>query len=104
MTRDEKLALLRAWIDRHDALNEHWESLCRLTGATTDSHLGEAVWAAFSGYTEALELALGDPFDSLKWHWLENQMGDRGHVAGIEGDMREINTVEDLLWLIEVTA
>lgn len=102
MTHDEKLILLRNWIACHDTLNEHWESFARLTGATCDSHLGFSVWAAFEGYTNMLGQLLGDPH-TVQWHWLENQMGNRGHLASIDGEMREINTAEDLLWLLEVS-
>lgn len=104
MTRDEKLALLRTWDACHGELDAQWSALAELTEAGPESPLGSAIWDTFAEYTKSLGLLLGDPFGSLEWFWLENQMGGRGHVAGVEGDMREINTVEDLLWLIDVTA
>lgn len=102
MTREEKLRLLSEWDVRHSALDEHWSALYNLLGAATDSHLGDAVWVMFDKYTSVLGRLIGAR-DELHWFWLENMMGERGHIAGVDEDLREINTLEDLLWLIEVT-
>lgn len=101
MTHEEKLRLLRQWDVNHALLDKHWSALAELTGADPDCPLGEAVWDTFSDYTRTLGMLLDHNEDWLFWHWLENRMGDRGHQAGYNGQLREINTLEDLLWLIE---
>lgn len=45
---------------------------------------------------------IGDTKAGLEWFLYENECGDKGYEAGIdEGEMRQIKTVEDYLWLVD---
>jgi hypothetical protein len=54
-------------------------------------------------YTRSIENLIGDEFGTLDWYWLENEMGERGHKAGANGNLKNIKNIDDLVWLLELT-
>mgnify|MGYP003413356868 FL=1 len=104
MSRDEKLAHIQAW---HDAMTKADEAIQPVIDALKlcgDDPITNTVWQLQTDLTRAYAALLDDAFESLAWHAAENDMGAKGREAGIGSDLRPIRTVEDLLWLIEVTA
>lgn len=46
---------------------------------------------------------IGDTKDGLEWFIYENECGEKGMQAGIDGeDLREIRSIDDYLWLVEL--
>jgi len=104
MNKEQKLAELETWRSLREQLDTHWDQLQATTGASVDSPLGNAVWATFGEYTTALSNLLNDDFHNLHWYWLENDMGKSGGAAGPSDDLRNIESLNDLLWLIDCCA
>ena len=103
MTRDEKLAYLQAW---HDAMTKADATIQPVVDALAlcgEDPITNTVWQLQSDLTKAYAAILGDVFQSLSWYAGENDMGRKGMDAGVDGNTRPIRTVEDLLWLLEVT-
>lgn len=104
MTPAEKLAALRAWqsaIERADKLiNPVIETL----QLAPESPIPESVWGLQDALTVAYAQLIGDGFEWLSWYAHENNFGAGGYEAGPVGATRKIRTLEDLLWLIEVSA
>lgn len=104
MTRDEKLTHLRAW---HDAMTKADATIQPVIDALAlcgEDPITNTVWQLQSELTKAYAALIGDAFESMSWFAAENDMGRNGMDAGVDGNTRPIRTVEDLLWLIEVTA
>lgn len=104
MTRDEKLAHIHAW---HDAMTKADDTIQPVIDALKlcgEDPITNTVWQLQTDLTRAYAALIDDAFESLSWFACENDMGRKGMEAGVAGEMRPIRTVEDLLWLIEVTA
>ena len=104
MTRDEKLAHIHAW---HDAMTKADDTIQPVIDALKlcgEDPITNTVWQLQTDLTRAYAALIDDAFESLSWFACENDMGRKGMEAGVAGEMRPILTVEDLLWLIEVTA
>lgn len=104
MTPDEKLAHIQAW---HDAMTRADDAIQPVIDALKlcgEDPITNTVWQLQTDLTRAYAALLDDAFESLAWYAGENDMGRKGREAGISGTLRPIRTVEDLLWLIEVTA
>ena len=103
MTRDEKLAHIQAW---HDAMVKADETIQPVIDALAlcgEDPITNTVWQLQSDLTKAYAAILGDVFQSLSWFSGENDMGRKSMEAGTKAQTRPIRTVEDLLWLMEVT-
>jgi hypothetical protein len=101
MTREEKLALLREWEQLHADLDAQWDVLARLTGASTDSALGDATWLLWDAYTNQVGERLDDSYEWLSWYQLENDMGAKGlAVTSIGGKTIKVKTVAHLARVI----
>ena len=104
MTRDEKLAHIQAW---HAAMTRADDAIKPVIDALAlcgEDPITNTVWQLQTDLTRAYASLLDDAFESLAWFAYENDMGAKGREAGSGSDVRPIRTVEDLLWLIEVTA
>lgn len=104
MTRDEKLAHIQAW---HAAMTRADDAIQPVIDALKlcgEDPITNTVWQLQTDLTRAYAALLDDAFESLAWYAGDNDMGAKGMQAGVAGEMRPIRTVEDLLWLIEVTA
>lgn len=51
-----------------------------------------------------LSLLIDDNFDNLSWFIFECDYGRDPKEAGLKGNMKPIRTVDDLRWLIELSA
>jgi hypothetical protein len=101
MTKAEKLAALQYWQTAYKNLDAAFDSLKPALGYLVGGALWDAVWFTFVQYTEILEQLLGDDSGWLSWHCYENDMGAKGYEAGYGEDLRPIEDLDDLLWLIE---
>lgn len=104
MTREQKLAHIQAWhaamIKAEDTIKPVVDAL----GLCGDDPITNTVWQLQTDLTRAYAALLDDAFESLAWFACENDMGRKGMEARVAGSLRPIRTVEDLLWLIEVTS
>ena len=57
-----------------------------------------------NAYTKAVGELVGDKGAWLSWYCWENEMGEKRLQGGPTGKMCPIETLEDLLWIIEVEA
>ena len=55
-------------------------------------------------YTRAVAMLVGDLDGHLMWHATENDFGRKAREAGTLKDVRPIAGLDDLIWLLEVTA
>ena len=109
MTPAEKLATLHAWEAHVKAISAVYEVDRLACGALIESPRWEAVYGLLEAHTMmvAQAIALDDATTKevaewLDW-WQELDFGANPKQAGIVGqEMREICTLEDLLWIIEV--
>ena len=104
MTREQKLLHIQAW---HDAMTRADDAIQPVIDALKlcgEDPITNTVWQLQTDLTRAYAEILDDAFEALSWYAIENDMGAKGMKAGIGSDVRQIRTVEDLLWLIEVTA
>lgn len=108
MTPAEKLATLQAWEAHVKAISAVYEADRLACGALIESPRWEAVYGLLSAFTDAVAMLIypGDASPAHVAHWLDEwQMRLNGATlyVGIAGqEMREIRTLEDLLWIIEV--
>ena len=104
MTREQKLLHIHAW---HDAMVKADDTIQPVIDALAlcgEDPITNTVWQLQTDLTRAYAALIDDAFESLSWFACENDMGRKGMEAGVAGEMRPIRTVEDLLWLIEVTS
>ena len=108
MTPAEKLSALRAWEAHVKAISAVYEADRLACGADIESPRWRAVYGLLEAHTMMVAQAIA-PDDAtarevaewLDW-WQELDFGARAREAGIAGqEMREIRTLEDLLWIIE---
>ena len=51
---------------------------------------------------DSLSLMVGDTDGNISWFIYDCEYGGNPKEAGCEGNMREIETIEDLRWLVEL--
>ena len=44
----------------------------------------------------------GSTSEWISWFCYDNEFGASGRVAGVDGDMRQIKSIDDLIWAIEL--
>ena len=101
LTKPEKLVLLQKWKASYDRTEAVTDKLRDLVNDAT-GQLYDALWANFDDQTRTIGIILGDEGEFMNWYELECDMGKRPLEAGKDGKMKEIKTLEDLLWLIEL--
>ena len=104
MTREQKLAHIQAW---HAAMTKADETIQPVIDALAlcgEDPITNTVWQLQTDLTRAYAALIDDALESLSWFACENDMGRKGMEAVVAGSLRPIRTVEDLLWLIEVTS
>ena len=108
MTPAEKLAALQAWEAHAKAIFAAYEADRLACGADIESPRWRAVYGLLEAHTMMVAQAIA-PDDAtakevaewLDW-WQEMDFGAKAGRAGFPGqEMREIRTLEDLLWIIE---
>ena len=104
MTSEQKLAHLQAWHDAMTKADTNIQPVIDALALCGEDPITNTVWQLQSDLTRAYAEILDDAFESLSWYASENDMGRGGMEAGSGSDVRPIRTVQDLLWLIEVSA
>jgi hypothetical protein len=99
MTHDEKLAMLKRWHEHYVQLTDAWDVLHAMLGARVESPIGESVWQMFDAYTDVVEQAIGGDCDALSWYIWERP--PHAKVKFADGEELEVNTIDDLLAMIE---
>lgn len=69
-----------------------------------DGPIHQTVSSLMDTYTQTVARAIGDPLGNIEWFWLENDLGNRGLAVKINGETREVRTLDDLLWMLGVDA
>ena len=109
MTAAEKLSTLHAWEAHVKAISAVYEPDRLACGALIESPRWEAVYGLLSAHTMMVAQSIApddatakDVAEWLDW-WQEMDFGAKAGRAGFLGkEVREIRTLEDLLWIIEV--
>ena len=92
-----KLKTLEKWQTASEALDKASEHLLKF-GMSMESETVAAVHDAMGEVTKLASVAVGDAFNMLSWYQYDNAMGARGLQVTVNGEAREIRTLEDLLW------
>lgn len=101
MTREQKLAALKAWQERMQACEAATDDLIALTMAAPESPLIDAIYSVMGLATRQAADLVGCVDEWLTAWWLEHQFGERTMRAGLVGEpQRDISTLDDLLALI----
>lgn len=95
-----KLKILKQWQTTSEALDRASEHLLKF-GMGIESETVDAVHNAMDQVTKLASVAVGDAFNMLSWYQYDNKMGARGLQATVNGEAREIRTIEDLLWSMD---
>ena len=96
MTRKETIILLNVWLETYHELDMQYESLRKLVGGNAESPLFNATYRAFERYTDMLAKLVGDRDGWLCWFLYENDCGEKGHEATINGKTINVRCVKDL--------
>lgn len=104
LDRERKLELLREWQLRTEELNRVQKAVRDVLQLRPECPILDEPWHLHNAYTKAVGELVGDKGAWMSWYCWENEMGEKRLKAGAAGgnDMREIVTLEDLLWIIEV--
>lgn len=109
MTPAEKLAALQAWEAHVKAISAVYEADRLACGAEIDSPRWSAVYGLLDAYATLVadqirpdHLGADQVTECLDWWVFECDFGAKPKQTWIIGqEMREIRTLEDLLWIIE---
>ncbi len=104
MTKTEKLAILREWAVRLETANLLIDPIADALKLTPESPIHTAIWGLQTVYTKAVGKLVGDKADWLDWYASENDFGRKHMEAGPTGSTRPISALDDLVWVMEVTA
>ena len=104
MTKTEKLAILREWAVQMEAADLLIDPIADALKLTPESPIHTAICGLQTAYTNAVGKLVGDKADWLDWYASENDFGRKHLDAGPTGSTRPISTLDDLIWVMEVTA
>ena len=104
MTQDQKLAALRRWATAIEAGEGMLNPVIELLDLRPEGPITSALWLTQDALTLATAELVGDKAEWLTWFAADNEMGTKAMEAGPVGQLRPIKTLEDLLWVIEVSA
>ena len=103
MKSNAKLHTLEVWARAVNSTNSAIDALHAVTGMC-DGPLIESIWKLQDVATDMTAQVVDDRAEWLEWYRNENGMGTKGMEAGPVAKSRQINSLSDLLWVIEVTA
>jgi len=99
---DEKWEFIEKSINDIKNNDEKISAVAQVVGLDVDTPLIEPFYRLKEQLIASLEVIAGDEFDNISWFIFDNEYGARKLEAGCKKDMREIDTVEKLRWLIEL--
>jgi hypothetical protein len=102
VNKDEQKKLvgkLIEWIEGYEFIKK---DLYLSIGYSGETILGDSVSKLFELSVEAVANAIGDSDEWLWWFILENDCGKKQLSAGYKTVLKNICTVDDLFWLIEL--
>lgn len=95
-----KFKILEQWQTASEALDRASEHLLKF-GMSIESETVAAVHEAKDQVTKLASEAVGDAFDMLSWYQYDNPMGALVMRVTVNGETRDIKTLEDLLWAMD---
>jgi hypothetical protein len=101
MTDKQALNVLQTWLDHYNDVDKVFDLLSDLTGCAADSKLENPVWQMFQGYTGVVSALIGDDGEWLYWYLYDNEQGKRGMEAEVNGKVRKVRKLKDLLRVIK---
>jgi len=104
MTRDQKLDALKRWATAIEAGEGLLNPVIELLDIRPEGPITTALWTTQDALTKATSDLVGDLSEWLTWFIADNEMGAKAMEAGPVGQLRPIKTLDDLLWVIEVSA
>ena len=102
MTKTEKLKTLERWARSINSTNSVIDSLHAVTGMC-DGPLIESIWKLQDFATDMAAMVVNDQGEWLEWYRNENAIGAKGHEGGPVGKTRKIESLADLLWVMEAS-
>ena len=96
----EILPVLQRWAETVTAADEALALLASAVGSEPEAPVPQAMYALQGLADEWAAERIGTSTHWLEWYRLENDMGERGHEAGWEDDMRPIRSLEDFAALL----
>ena len=105
LAKEYRIKLLENLIGHVKRRNEFDDKFYDLFGGrpgNSDTSPYRFVEDLFDDQIKLVAELIGGSKDDLEWFVYENKCGNRGYQAGIDGDMRNIRTVENYLWLVDL--
>lgn len=100
----QKLAALTRWQQAMEQADAAIDPVIELLQLQPESPVCGAVWQLQRLLTDMTAELVGDQAEWLDWYAYENDMGRKGLEAGWRDQLREIRTLDDLLWVIGLDA
>ena len=98
-----RLQALQRWQNKMMAVDQQINALVDLLNINPESELLFVVWDLQAAYTKEIEASFGLGSNGwLEWYAHENGYGAKGLEAGKGENLRPIQTLEDLLWVINL--
>jgi hypothetical protein len=98
-----RLQALQRWQNKMIVVDWKLDDLVRVLNVNPESELLQAVWDLQAAYTKEIEDSFGLGSNGwLEWYAHENGYGAKGLEAGKGENLRPIQTLEDLLWVINL--
>lgn len=89
-------------IETYQNLGNCFDGLFDIFGhGVIDSELFDKTYQCFDRYKETVSEIVGDKSDWIGWYIYDNDCGEKGLEAGHEDNMKSIETIDDLLELID---
>lgn len=100
---EQQVELLKQWQDAITAVDAEVDKVMEVLRIDPECPLFESIWKLQDVYTQYLsdKLGLGD---WIYWYQYDNEMGKKGHEAGVVGNLRSIKSFEDLIWVAKLEA
>lgn len=99
---DRHKRFLEKYIQNVKRLIQFSDDLATIFGTNSESAYHENLFLLNDLTCDILEELINpDGVDWISWYIWENDCGERGFLAGWDGNMRPIKNIDDLIWLIE---
>ncbi len=96
-----KLKMMIEWQDVIMKMEEEGERLQEVLQPSFESPFFRRIFNMEEAYTNVVAYVIGDTAEWLNWYRFDNGWGRRGLEAGYGKKLKPINTLSDLLTLIE---